>query len=49
MRFKEFLDGYLKIKDSRLNEDQGVTRTVKVNFNVNFDTEIYDDAMLHYL
>lgn len=37
-------DEYLKFKGSRLNEDQSVTGTVKVNFNVNFDTEIYDDG-----
>lgn len=37
-------DEYLKFKGSRLNEDQSVFGTVKVNFNVNFDTEIYDDG-----
>ena len=37
-------DEYLKFKGSRLNEDQSVFGTVKVNFNVQFDTEIYDDG-----
>lgn len=45
-------DEYLKFKGSRLNEDQSDFRsifgsvhgTVKVNFTVNFETEIYDDG-----
>lgn len=37
-------DDYLKLKGSRLNEDQSVHGTVKVNYNVNFETEIYDDG-----
>ena len=45
-------DEYLKFKDSRLNEDQSDFRsifgsvhgTVKVNFTVNFETEIYNDG-----
>ena len=37
-------DEYLRFKGSRLNEDQDVHGTVKVNFRVDFDTEIYDDG-----
>lgn len=37
-------DEYLRFKGSRLNEDQDVHGTVKVNFNVNFETEVYDDG-----
>ena len=39
MNYDEYLKG------SRINEDQNsVHGTVKVNFNVNFETEIYDDG-----
>lgn len=38
-------DEYINFKGSRINEGQdGVHGSVKVNYNVNFETEIYDDG-----
>lgn len=38
-------DEYINFKGSRINEGQNsVCGTVKVNYNVYFDTEIYDDG-----
>lgn len=38
-------DEYINLKGSRINEDQNsVHGTVKVNYSVNFETEIYDDG-----
>ena len=38
-------DEYINFKGSRTNEDRDIVRgTVKVNFNVYFETDIYDDG-----
>ena len=38
-------DEYINFKGSRINEGQeGVHGTVKVNYNVYFETETYDDG-----
>lgn len=38
-------DEYINFKGSRINEGQdGVHGTVKVNYNVDFETETYDDG-----
>ena len=38
-------DEYINFKGSRINEDRDIVRgTVKVNYNVYFETDIYDDG-----
>ena len=38
-------DEYVNFKGSRINEDRDIVRgTVKVNYNVYFETDIYDDG-----